>query len=244
MKIRDLFVKISAAAVVCAMLALPCGCGEEEKDSGSDMPFTPAVSAADVSGSDIGFADNETGPVYTIYKGAEAIDLRDLDAYMSTIDPDSEVYDITREDTKYMFAHYRLAVSIDNVEIKSLDDDSAVVSVTQTTLPVAEAEPVSASDISSSDVSGSDVSTSDVPAPLSGKDYTSKFTPCVTVLTHTMRNIDGSWYITSTVVESYREISTQWDLLGDISAADPQSLVLSGNLPVSPSDSVSSADAE
>lgn len=238
MRFRDLFVKISAAAMVCAMLALPCGCGEEEKESG-DMPFTPAVSVGDVSGSDLGFAGDETGPVYTIYKGAEAVDMRDLDAYMSTIDPNSDAFDITREDTQYMFAHYRLAVSIDDVKIVSLDDDSAVVTVTQTTLPVAETEP-----ISSSDVSGSDVNASDVPAPLTGKDYTSKFTPCVTVLTHTMKNIDGRWYITSTVVESYREVSTQWDLLGDISAADPQSLVLSGNLPVSSGDVVSPADAE
>lgn len=246
MKIRDLFIRTAAAAAICAMLAVPCGCGEE-KESGSDMPLSPAVSAAGTSGSDIGFADSdETGPVYTIIEGAEAINMRDLEAYMSTIDPDSDVYEITREDTKYMFAHYRLQVSIDDVDIKSLDSDSAVVTVTQTTLPVPEAEaaPVSSSDVSASDVSGSDVSAGDVPAPLSGKDYTSNFTPCVTVLTHTMTSIDGRWYITSTVVNSYREVSTQWDLLGDVSAADPQSLILSGNLPVSSADIVSAADAE
>ena len=235
MKIRSMFSKIPAAAAICLLLALPCGCGEEKEDI-DKLPTAPAVSSADVSGSDTLFSDDETGPVHTVFRGAEALNARDLDAYMSTVDPDSEVYDITLEDAKYMFAHYRLSVSIDDVDIKSLDDTSAVVTVSQTTLPVAEQAVVS--------VSGSDVSNSDIPAPLSGKDYTSEFTPCVTVLTHTLTNIDGRWYITSTVVESYREISTQWDLLDEISAADPQSLVFSGNLPVSPADAVSVADAE
>ncbi len=236
MKKTGLFTRILAAAAICAMLAVPCGCGEE---TDNPAPFVPAVSAGDVSGSDAGFDESSSGPVSTIYSSAEALNMRDLEAYMSSVDPESEVYDITREDAKYMFAHYRLSVSINDVDIKALDSDSAVVTVTQTTLPVQETEPVSGSDVSASDVSGSDI-----PAPLSGKDYTSKFTPCVTILTHTLTCVDGKWYITSTVVESYREISTQWDLLGEISSADPQSLVLSGNLPVSPSDGVSAADAE
>jgi len=249
-KIRSMFAKILAAAAICSLLALPCGCGDE-KESGDAAVLAPVVTSADVSGADASssdtsssdtlFSEDETGPVYAVYSGAEAINVRDLDAYMATVDPDSEVYDITLEDAKYMFAHYRLSVSIDDVDIISLDDTTAVVTVTQTTLPVAEQAdaPVSGSDVSASDVSGSDI-----PAPLSGKDHTSKFTPCVTVLTHTLTNIDGRWYVTSTVVESYREISTQWDLLGEISAADPQSLVLSGSLPVSPADAVSVADAE
>ena len=52
-----------------------------------------------------------------------------------------------------------------------------------------------------------------------------------------------SWYISSTVVESYREVSTQWELLTAASAADPSVFVLSGTAPVlSSSDLVSGAD--
>jgi len=237
-KIRELIIKSAAAAVICAVLALPCGCGEE-KTGAEDLTAAPAVSAGQVSGGDA-IATDRNSPVYAIYQSAEAINARDIDAYMATVAPDSKAYDSTREDAVYMFAHYRLAVFVDSVEIESLSDDSAVVTVTQTTLPVAEQHaPVSGSDVSSSDVSASDVSASDAPAPLSGKDLTSQFTPCVTVLTHTLKRVGDSWYITSTVVESYREISTQWDLLSEISAADPYSLVQSGNLPVTPSDGVS-----
>jgi len=225
LKVKDIINKILAGAALCAMLAFPCGCGDEEPEP-APFPAAPQTSSADVSGADVSGSDiagwftsdsDVSGPVYAIFTNAEAVNQRDIDAYMATVDPESDVYETTREDAEYMFAHYRLTVSIDNVKIVENTGDTAVVRVTQTTLPViiepvsdSDISPsdVSATDISASDVSGSDVSASDA-APLSGKDLTAEFVPCVTELTHTMTLRDNRWYITSTVVEAYREISAQ-----------------------------------
>lgn len=244
MKKYSVICKLAAAAALCAVLLLPCGCGgKDEPDtilpdapavSGSDISASDVsssdtsgsdvsasdVSASDVSGSDVSSADTGSlsfddvdvnGPVYTVMLNAEAINARDINAYMATIDPDSEVFETTREDAEYTFAHYRLAVSINDVEIDEMKDDSAVVVVTQTTSAIVlpeKTEPVSGSDVSTSDVSSADVSASDA-APLSGKDLSERFVPCQTVLRHTMTRIGGTWYITSTIPESYTSLASE-----------------------------------
>ncbi len=253
--------KALAAAVFCALLALPCGCGDEE----SPAPEAPAVSLSDVSGSDVSGTDVSSSDVSAlgwydalsaeekavadvVLRGAEAMNARDIDGYMATIDPDSKVYDITKEDTRLVFSRYRLAVTVDNLTVESIKNGTAVVTVTQTTLPLSLEDvlvPVSGSDVvSTADVvSNSDGVACYDPNPLTGSDKTGSFEPCVTVLTHTLTNRDGSWYISSTVVESYREVSTQWELLAAASAADPSVFVLSGTAPVlSSSDLVSGGD--
>lgn|GEM_PF-1859729 len=213
MKRHSIFSKIIAAAALCLLLALPCGCGE--KDSTADVPAVscPDVSASDVSGSDVSSSDvssadtglfgsedaDAAGPVAAVMLNAEAFNARDIEAYMATIDPEGDACASTREDAEYIFAHYRLSISILDAEITSLKDDTAVVTVTQITAPAAE---VSASDVSASDVSGSD-------APLVGKDLTDSFVPCRTVLAHSMKRIGDAWYITSTVTESYTDLTAE-----------------------------------
>ncbi len=228
------FTRILAAAAACALLALPCACKEEQPSqpvlppvSISDVSFSDVsdtdVSGTDISGSDVSDSDISgsdtvfdeetlTGPLGTIMLNAQAIEKRDIAAYMSTIDPESESYESTREDAEYTFAHYRLTVSVLDAKIESRSDDSAVVVVTQITSAEVQSDRQSASgsdvsgtDVSASDTSASDVSGSDV--PLSGKDLSAGFVPCQTTLRHTLRFIDGSWYITSTVAESYTALS-------------------------------------
>ena len=242
MKRYNMFRRLLACTAA-ALALLAAGCGEDPSSlpeppvqnvvtlsdvSGSDVSGSDVsgadvsdsdlsgsdVSASDVSGGDV-FGETATGPVLTVMLNAEAMNSRDLEGYMATIDPESDVLNSTREDTEYMFAHYRLAVTLDSIEIEEYKDDTAVVTVTQTTLPVI-APPVSASDVSGSDVSASDVSASDTSssdvsgsdaAPLSGKDLTDTFVPCTTVLSHRLVCRDGSWYIASTTVQSYRELT-------------------------------------
>ncbi len=233
MKKHSVMRRLAAAAVLLALLVLPCGCGEDENTN--DIPFTPAISSTDVSDSDVSgsdvsesdvsfsdvstsdsdwFSANEaevTGPVYTLMLNAEAINARNINVYMGTIDPDSDSYDSTREDAEYAFAHYRLTVSVNDVEIKEMKGDTAIIEVTQTTSALVmteENEAVSGSDVSPSDVSASDVSGSDA-APLTGKDLSDSFVPCQTVLRHTMTCIDNVWYITSTVPVSYTALNAE-----------------------------------
>jgi len=228
LKKQSVIYKLAAAAMLCAMLIFPCSCGEDENTN--DIPFTPAISSADVSTSDVSgtdisgsdvsssdtdwFSSNEadvTGPVYTIMLNAEAINTRNINAYMDTIDSDSDSYDSTREDAEYTFAHYRLTVSVNDVKIKEKKGNTAVIEVTQTTSALVvpeEDKAVSSSDVSSSDISASDVSDSDA-APLTGKDLSDSFVPCQTVLRHTMTCIDDVWYITSTVPLSYTALNAE-----------------------------------
>ncbi len=262
--------KIIAAAAVCAMLALPCGCADKApvpESDGTSLPIsnTDAVSVTDVSSGDVSAADvsssdapagwyetlsaEQKAVADVVLRSAEAMNTRDIDAYMSTVDPESKVYDITREDTQWVFGRYRLAVTVDSLTVDSIKGDTAVVTVTQTTLPLELEDvlvPVSGSDVTSSaDVSAADVVSFTDPNPLTETDYTYMFDPCVTELTHTLTMRSGSWYITSTVIESYREISTQWDLFAAVTAADPSGFVLSGTgmQAVSSGDAVSAADA-
>lgn len=203
--------KILSAAALCALLMLPCACGEDPIE-----PIVPAVSVGDVSGSDItssesdwysALSDEHRALADVVLDSVQALNLRDLDAYMSTVDPESKAYESTREDAVFTFAHYDLSVTVDSFVVESVKNDKAVVTVVQSTTPVTAAADVAVSD--SDVVSGSDVSSSDIPAPLTGRDYTSRFVPCTTSLTHTLVLRDGTWYISSTVVNSYTELALQ-----------------------------------
>lgn len=235
-----------------AALLLLVGCSKENPgtiDANTDGSIVGPVSgtSAEVTPSDAGDGEEDASDWYAalsaeeqaiadcVLRSAKAVGDRDLEAYMSTVDPEGKAYESTREDAEYILDNYRLSVTVDTLKVVKQSGDSATVSVTQTTVGVTETEPVSGSD-----VSGSDVSAADLPT-----DKTASFTPCVTVLTHTMTRRDGAWYITSTVVESYRSINTQWDLLAAMTAAAPETFVQSGvnGTAVSSGDAVSSSDA-
>lgn len=248
--------KLAAALAVCLLLAVPCGCGE-----GSD-PEAPAVSVSDASPSDVSFSDvssadvsasdaaapgwydvltaEERSAADVVLRSVEAMNLRDIEAYMSTVDPESKVYSITREDAEWVFGRYRLAVTIDELSVDSIDGERAVITVTQTTIPLALEDVLVEVAVSGSDA----VSLTDL-NPLTDTDYTYLFDACVTELTHTMVNRGGVWYISSTVIESYREINDQWDLLAAASAADASAFTYSaaGVQAVSGTDAASGSDA-
>lgn len=239
-----------AAAAAFLLLTAACGCTDNKPDAGVSLSDA-STSDTDADSLTDGLSPDEQAAAGAILKSAEAMNARDIEAYMSTVDPESKVYESTREDAGWLFARYRLAVTVDDIRIDSISGDTAVVTVTQTTVPlsledVLVAVPVSGSDaVSGTDIaSGSDTVSYVDPNPLSGTDQTSRFTPCVTVLEHTLTRRDGVWYISSTVILSYREISTQWDLFASATAADASTFILSGDgsLPVSPSDTVSDTD--
>lgn len=244
--------KIAAALAACILLAIPCGCGEDSTPGTLSDSDLPAVSVSDVSGSDVSASDAGEQGWYdalssekravadVVLRSVEAMNARDIDAYMATVDPESKVYNTTREDAEWVFGRYRLAVTIDDLSVDSIGKDTAVVTVTQTTLPLTLEDVLVEVSVSGSDV----VSLTDL-NPLTGTDYTYLFDPCQTVLTHRMVMRGGEWYVSSTVIESYREISTQWDLLAAVSAADPSAFNYSatGVQTVSGADATSGSDA-
>lgn len=220
---------ISILLVSALLLLFAVGCSDD-KPGGADKGSTGAsdtdVSGGDVSGSDVSDTEEnwyeslsveEKAVVNIALLNVQSLNLRDIEGYMSTIDPASEVYESTREDAEYVLSHYRLEVNVEIAVVEKLTSDSATLTVTQTTLPLPEIEP----ETSSSDA----VSSGDI---VLEKDLTSKFAPCTTVLEHKMIAKGGQWYISSTVVKSYREINHQWELFSQIVAADPSVFAASG----------------
>ena len=216
---------VLAVMIVGALLSI-CGCGEEPAvddgavhDSAALTGVTDEESAQNNSGSWYSLLTTEERAVAdVILLSAEAMNARDADTYMTTVDPESKVYDSTLADAKWLFAHYRLLVMIDDLDVVSMDGDTAVVTVTQSTYPLSLEEvlvevPVSGSDVTSTSdaASFSDAVRYIDPNPLSGSDKTGEFAPCVTVLTHTLTMRDGVWYISSTVIESRADVSSQSD---------------------------------
>lgn len=191
MKCRSLLLFAAPIALVFVLSA--CSGGKQAPslpDSGAFVLSGADVSASDVtSGSDAGwYAElDATGweIARVILSGSDAFSAKDKSGYMATIDRESEAYAETRRYVNYIFKHYDLASTIDRIEIVSVDGGTATVRVTQTTVKKGECE--------------------------EGR----TFADAQTVLLHTMTRRAGAWYISSTVVESRRELADSWKPLAD-----------------------------
>lgn len=200
------YIFIIAAAVMIA--AVFSACSGEKDGQLPEASVMPAVSAADVSASDVSASDaddwyaelDDTGREIAgvILSSTDAFNAKDKSGYMAAIDRESEAYAETKKYVNYIFKHYALTASIDSIEVVGQGENSASVRVTQTTV---------CSDVIEE-----------------GR----TFADAQTVLLHTMTKRGGEWFITSTVVESRRELESGWDALaafaqGAVSGSDTAS---------------------
>lgn len=207
MRKRYLFA-FTAAVLVMAVFSA-CS-GEKREQTPADVP-PAAVSSGELSGSDVSASDagdwyaglDGTGRelAAVILRSTDAFNAKDKAGYMAAIDRESEAYAETKKYVNYIFKHYMLTASVDSIEVVEAGEDSASVRVTQTTVRSGDVE--------------------------EGR----TFADAQTVLLHTMTKRGGEWVISSTVVESRRELVSGWDALAAFEQA-----ALSGSDAVSNSD--------
>lgn len=78
-------------------------------------------------------SDGEKEVISLIEKNLEYFNNEDVDAYMNTISSESLVYEPTKEAIVQVFELYDLEVSVDKIKVLEIDDETAIVQVTQTT---------------------------------------------------------------------------------------------------------------
>ena len=200
---------IAIAAAMLIMTAFSACSGEKDAQLPADIAAA-AVSSADISGSDAGSfmpnnwydaLDTEGREIAkVILNSTDAFNAKDKAGYMAAIDRESDAYAETKKYVNYIFKHYGLTATIDSIEVIERDGDSAAVRVTQTTVSSEQVE--------------------------EGR----TFADAQSVLIHAMTRRGGEWFITSTVVESRRELESGWDALeafaqGTVSGSDTVSTV-------------------
>lgn len=131
-------IRFFALIMALVMMLSLCACGGDVGDaaevSGGD------VSATDVSATDIAvdwysaLSDEERVLADAVLSSTDAFNAEDEDAYMATIDPQSEAFDETLEYVRLVFSKYSLTATVEYIEIVEIKGDTAELRVTQTTV--------------------------------------------------------------------------------------------------------------
>ncbi len=124
------------AALVMILCLCACG-GDDAPVSGTDLSGTD-VSATDVSDSDADWyaelSDIERAAADVVLSSTDAFNAEDEDAYMATVDPESEALAETLEYIRLVFEKYSLTAEVEEIEVVRMKGSTAELLVTQTTV--------------------------------------------------------------------------------------------------------------